>query len=434
MAWGNTERRTSEHRDPAGIVPRFPNQGVPNGVLYSRMMWMKCAPRCGGRALLAVLLLAACVLATVQGAERPEYRRKAERLQELRKEIDQIQSDLASERNRHDRVDRQLSDLDQRIGQMAARLHQIGERIDQTRDRIDDLRKERDRQQQRLAKHKAYLRREILAAQATGRQEYLRLLLNQEDPARIDRMLVYYDYLSHARAKRIGDAVQQLRRLQVVESSLNDELDTLEGLRKERRDERQQLAAQRDKRQALLARINDAIAAKDKRLARLRKNEEQLKGLVDKLQRALADIPDEQLDHKPFAQRKGHLRWPLAGKVEARYGDSRGVGDMRWKGLLIAAPEGTEVHAVSHGRVVFADWLRGVGMLIIIDHGNGYMTLYGHNQSLYKETGEWVQAGEVIATVGASGGQRGSALYFEVRANGKPVNPMAWLGARGGRG
>lgn len=402
-------------------------------VLYSRIMWMKCAFR-GALPRLVAGVLAVLLMGAGQADESPEYERKAERLAELRDEIDRIQSNIAGDRRRHDKLQADLGELDSRIGRVAARTRQLGRRIDRTRERIEELRRQRDQHQQRLSRHKDVLTRQILAAHTSGRQEYLRLLLNQEDPARLDRTLVYYEYLTRARAERIAGAVQQLRRLRMVERSLNDELESLQALLDERAAERESLKAAREKREQVLARIDESIAAKDARLKQLRRDERQLKSLVDQLQRALADIPDEALERAPFGERKGRLQWPLAGRLKARYGTERGVGDMRWQGVLIGAPEGAEVQAVSHGRVVFSDWLRGVGMLIIIDHGGGYLTLYGHNQSLYKETGEWVQAGEVIATVGASGGQRGSGLYFEVRSDGRPVDPLAWLGRSPGRG
>lgn len=397
-------------------------------------MLMKCAFRGRlPRALVAGLLLGSLVV-PANGDDAPEYQRKAQRLEELRQEIDRIQSNLEGQRERQDELQQELGELDSRIGRVAARTRQLGRRIDEARRRVSELRRERDRHQQRLSTHKDVLTRQILAAHTSGRQEYLRLVLNQEDPARLDRVLVYHDYLTRARAERIAGAVQQLRRLQLVERSLNEELSNLQVLLEEREAERKQLQADRARRESLLERIDESITAKDTRLQQLRRDEEQLKSLVGELQRALADIPDEALEREPFGERKGRLRWPLDGDVKARYGASRGVGDMRWRGVLIDAPEGADVKAVSHGRVVFSDWLRGVGMLIIIDHGGGYLTLYGHNQSLYKEAGEWVRAGEVIATVGVSGGQRGSGLYFEVRSEGQPVDPLSWLGPRGNRG
>ncbi|MBA1148948.1 peptidoglycan DD-metalloendopeptidase family protein [Ectothiorhodospiraceae bacterium WFHF3C12] len=396
-------------------------------------MLMKCAFRGAVPRAAAAVVIVALAAGAGRAEDGPEYQRKAERLEQLRSEIDQIQSNLAADRRRQDKLQSELGELDSRIGRVAARTRQLNRRIEETRSRIEGLRRQRDQHQQRLSTHKDVLTRQILAAHTSGRQEYLRLVLNQEDPARLDRVLVYYEYLTRARAERIAGAVQQLRRLRVVEQSLNDELASLQALLDKRDAERDSLRAARNEREQVLARIDEAIAAKDQRLARLRADEQRLKSLVDQLQRALADIPEEALEREPFGQRKGRLDWPLAGELKARYGGNRGVGDMRWQGVVIGAPEGAEVHAVSHGRVVFSDWLRGVGMLIIIDHGGGYLTLYGHNQSLYKETGEWVQAGEVIATVGASGGQRGSGLYFEVRADGRPVDPMAWLGPRRSR-
>jgi septal ring factor EnvC (AmiA/AmiB activator) len=156
--------------------------------------------------------------------------------------------------------------------------------------------------------------------------------------------------------------------------------------------------------------------------------------LLDSLATApgeLSEIDDSGLssdgaEHQPFAKLRGRLNWPSRGKLITRYGSARKVGKLKWQGVNISAPEGTEVRAISHGRVAFSDWLRGFGLLTIIDHGDGYMSLYGGNQSLFKEVGDWVEAGEAIASVGNSGGRQDSALYFEIRHNGKPSNPLKW--------
>ena len=138
------------------------------------------------------------------------------------------------------------------------------------------------------------------------------------------------------------------------------------------------------------------------------------------------DLPTEQGERKAFAGLRGKLKWPSRGRLANRYGSRRKEGKLKWQGVMIKAPEGTEVTAISHGRIAFSDWLRGFGLLTIIDHGDGYMSLYGGNQSLYKEVGDWVEAGDVIASVGNSGGHRETALYFEIRHNGKPTNPLKW--------
>lgn len=167
----------------------------------------------------------------------------------------------------------------------------------------------------------------------------------------------------------------------------------------------------------------------------MQEDERRLQRLLDSLATAPRDnsqtpaegeLASEGTEHTPFLTLRGRLQWPSRGKLTTRYGSARKVGKLKWQGVNIKAPEGTEVHAISHGRVAFSDWLRGFGLLTIIDHGDGYMSLYGGNQSLFKEVGDWVEAGEVIAGVGNSGGRKNSALYFEIRHNGKPTNPLKW--------
>jgi septal ring factor EnvC (AmiA/AmiB activator) len=180
----------------------------------------------------------------------------------------------------------------------------------------------------------------------------------------------------------------------------------------------------------LLAALEREIGAKDRRLKALVEDEARLQRVLATLRRALADLPRGFDAEKPFPTQRGHLPWPASGSVKAAFGARRGVGELKWNGILIAAPEGRAVHAVHRGRVAFADWLRGFGLLMIVDHGDGYMSLYGHNQHLLKEVGEWVEAGEAVASVGASGGRAESGLYFEIRHDGRPVDPVRWLARR----
>ncbi|NNG14001.1 MAG: peptidoglycan DD-metalloendopeptidase family protein, partial [Gammaproteobacteria bacterium] len=151
-----------------------------------------------------------------------------------------------------------------------------------------------------------------------------------------------------------------------------------------------------------------------------------LETLMEGLRDALADVPANAGQRKAFKSQRGRLRLPVRGKITANYGSRRKAGGFRWQGVMIRAKQGADVKAVSHGRVAFADWLRGFGLMVIVDHGDGYMSLYGHNESLYVETGDWVEAGDVVSAVGSSGGQKRAGLYFEIRANGKPTNPLRW--------
>jgi septal ring factor EnvC (AmiA/AmiB activator) len=200
----------------------------------------------------------------------------------------------------------------------------------------------------------------------------------------------------------------------------------VDALLDRQRSQRDALETSRRERGELLADLNRDIHNTKQRLSQLKEDEQSLQELVKRLRRALAEIPSPRGPGKSFAQLKGRLRLPAEGAIAARFGMPRQVGQLKWQGILIDAPDGADVNAVAAGRVVFADWLRGFGLLLIIDHGDGYMSLYGYNQGLHKNVGDSVKAGELIATVGNSGSHSQSGLYFEIRHQGSPVDPLLW--------
>ncbi|MDE2089868.1 MAG: peptidoglycan DD-metalloendopeptidase family protein, partial [Gammaproteobacteria bacterium] len=227
------------------------------------------------------------------------------------------------------------------------------------------------------------------------------------------------------RTARIQTVTAHLDELDTVEAAITRHTSALGRLRASEQDEQRTLEASRRARRQVLAALDAEIHNKGQELERLQRNARALQKLIDSLRRAPANVPAGGA-RTPFAALKGRLPWPANGRVLARYGQPREVGVLKWQGVLIAAPLGGPVRAVWYGRVVFADWLRGLGLLVIVDHGHGYMSLYAHNQNLYVKTGDRVQPGRVIAAVGDSGGARRPALYFEIRDRGRPVNPFRW--------
>lgn len=374
-------------------------------------------------AFLAGLLLAA-------GATAQEYGDQHERLERLRAAIGELEQQLAADREREGGVAAELANLEQRIGDLAGEVAALEREIRARSERIEALEADIAAERERVAGHREHLARELRAAHRAGREGVLRLLLNQQDPDRIDRMLAYYGYLGRARAERIEAALDALADLRALRARREAELADREAAREVHRERLARLQASREERAALLAELRGRIERQGSELARLEEDEAELAELVTRLRRTLQDVPETEAGARPFPASKGALAWPVEGEVLAGFG-SRRSGGVRWTGLLIAGERGEPVRAVAHGRVVFADWLRGLGLLLIIDHGDGYLTLYGRNQSLYREVGDWVAPGEVIAAVGESGGRRRSALYFEVRADGDPVDPVAWLRSRG---
>jgi septal ring factor EnvC (AmiA/AmiB activator) len=346
-------------------------------------------------------------------------------LEQLRQRIGKLQSTLDSAQKTRQALLQELRSTERRIGRAALDLRQVSKALQQQRQRLDRLRSERSDQQRNLAVQQEALRKQVRSAYAMGRQERVKILLNQQDPVMVSRIMVYYDYLNQARIERAREIDRILEMLRRTEAQIALEEGRLLELRKKKENDIQHLELARVGRQEVMTALTADIRSKGKELSGLQTDEKGLQELLQRLRRELAERPVDSVTRKPFRALKGKMKWPSRGVLAARFGADKGSG-LRWDGVVISAQEGSEVRAVYHGRVVFADWLRGFGLLLIIDHGNGYMTLYGHNQALFKETGEWVEAEEPVALVGSSGGRLKTGLYFEVRYEGRPVNPKAW--------
>lgn len=260
-----------------------------------------------------------------------------------------------------------------------------------------------------------------------GRMKKLKLLLNQQDPVRANRIMVYFEYLNRERLDKLDLTKRILQDLGRLDSKERLASQKLSQLVEQKQTEQTRLSDTRATRAALLAELKKEELSKVEKLAQLKQREAALRKLIASLQ--AININDDISDvgtspGKPFAQQKGSLKWPVRGRLSKKFGSWRGGG--LWDGVLINTKEGAEVHAVTRGRIVYADWLKGYGLLVIIDHGSDYMTLYAFNQSLYKEEGDWVSQGDVIAAVGKSGGRSQAGLYFGIRKKGKPLNPVKW--------
>jgi septal ring factor EnvC (AmiA/AmiB activator) len=259
----------------------------------------------------------------------------------------------------------------------------------------------------------------------SGREEFVKLLLSQESPATLGRMLVYYDYFNRARSERIATVATELAALAALAAEAREVEAELERLQAAQAAELAAQEAARAARRRAIAELETSIASGGGEIEKLRGEEQRLAALVIELGELLAGFPRDS--EEPFATLKGRLPWPVQGRLSRSFGQPRGGGALRWNGVMLAAEVGTPVRAVYHGRVAFSDWLPGLGLLVIVDHGDGYMSLYGHNEALLKEPGDWVTPGEAIAQVGDTGGQTGPALYFEIRHRGAPVDPRPWV-------
>ncbi len=354
----------------------------------------------------------------------------SDKLEQLRQQIKTLRTELNSDQERKQDLQSQLRSTETRIGKVAALLRGLKRQLRKQNRELNKLNKRRKQLRANLQTQRVNLARQIRAAYAIGQQEYIKILLNQQDPAAVSRTMTYYDYFNAARLERIQSIDARLTDLQTVEKKIINKTAKLKQNRREQSQEKSQLEKNRGRRSEVLAKLSQQMQIKGKRLSLMLEDQRRLQRLLNRLADEPTDFAPnlitEQGERKAFARLRGKLAWPSRGRLTNRYGSRRKVGKLKWQGVMIKAPEGTDVSSISHGRVAFSDWLRGFGLLTIIDHGDGYMSLYGGNQSLYKEVGDWVEAGEVIASVGNSGGNKNTALYFEIRHKGKPTNPLKW--------
>ncbi|MCG8434356.1 MAG: peptidoglycan DD-metalloendopeptidase family protein [Gammaproteobacteria bacterium] len=356
-----------------------------------------------------------------------EAEKKQAELEQLRERIQSVRTQLYGDIGKRDEVTQQLRATEREAGKIAAELRELDIDIDYKQLNLESLRREQGQTETELAKHSGVLARQVRSAYATGRQERIKLLLNQEDPAVFGRVVTYYDYLNRARAVRIETVKNHLTRLAELEALIDKELTELADLRNQRQSTLIRLERSRDERAGVLASLEASIRNRNIELERLRADEQSLAELIGTLQEVFADIPAQLDDLSAFSDLRGSLPWPSDGRIVNNFGEPRvQEGQLRWQGVMIAAEPGSAVRAISRGRVAYADWLPHYGLLMVIEHGDGYMSLYGHNQSLYKELGDWVEAGEVIASIGDSGGQTRTALYFEIRHGRVPLDPRRW--------
>lgn len=376
----------------------------------------------------AIILLFVCATFISQADELSvtEREQKTAELQQLRDRIRALREELTTQQQQKHRESTRLEKIEKQIAKSARQIKKLAGQLDDKHRELKNLQQQKTQIEKRLARQRDLLARQIRTAYMIGRQEYLKLLLNQENPAVIGRTMTYYDYFHRARSHNINEALQTLTRLEEVKATIKLKTVQLEKLRDEQLQAKTSLEETYRQRSDILAALEAEIKTKDQKLQRLSEDESNLQTLLREIRVIMPSLLTETDKRETFAKKRGRLFWPVKGHVEKLFGKARQAAHISWNGVIIDSPEGREVRAVSHGRVAYADWLRGYGMLIIIDHGDGYMTLYGHNQAIFKETGDWVEEGEVIGSVGRSGGQEQSGLYFEIRHQGKPTNPVQW--------
>ena len=345
-------------------------------------------------------------------------------LTRIQAEISMVSGNIARVEKEQSALLAQLADIEKHYGRTVASLNTLHKQIALKQQKLVALRVESEALRAEVREQNRGLGGQIKAAYAMGHKEKLKLMLNQQDPALSSRMMVYYDYLNNARLNKLALIRHASKRINELEQEKQQEAEQLEQQFKLVQAEQATLADTRSQRKSVLARLDKEYSSSKLKLDQLQEGERRLQRLVQELQQAEITQAFEPGPAKPFVNLQGQLPWPVKGQIVKRFGSLR--LESRWDGVLIAANEGTEIHAVSKGRVVFADWFRGYGLLAIIDHGNGFMTLYAFNQSLYKAVGDYVAPGDIIATVGKSGGRSRAGLYFGIRRKGKPVDPVRW--------
>ena len=370
------------------------------------------------------LLIALCLCPAPAGAQpdaataEVELDRVRERIRALEQQVKRSVSD------RGESV-RALRKAELAAAKARKDLKALADQVQQTGKRLQALQADEQRRRQELLGEQAALAQQIRLAYMNGREEWLRLLLSQQDPVSAGRQLVYYGYLTEQRSSVIDGVRDTLAELAATALAVAAEGERLAALEVSQREQLAELEAARAERATLVARLEQQIKGSQGEISQLTQQADDLQALVEELRLAMAEI--ELAGSAAFGKEKGQLPWPTDGKILHSFGQSRADGRLRWEGTLLKASSGAEVRAVHNGRVIFADWLNGMGLLMILEHGDGYMTLYGHNQDLVREVGDWVVPGEVLGHVGDSGGQSEAGLYFEIRKNGKPINPKAWL-------
>ena len=295
------------------------------------------------------------------------------------------------------------------IGAVQQRIRNIQQQLKQQQTELQSLQLQRQQLDTARQNQKKLIEQQVLAVYQLAITEKIKVLLNQQQPDKIYRALTYYDYFNQARSEQISQYLNIISELNTLESRILKKTETLTTAKQELDKARQSLLASQLLRRQNLAKINSAIKNNDQQLKQATKDRTELERILAAVEQSLANLSIPG-DYSPFAELKGKLSWPVTGKPSNRFGYKRNNSGLHWQGLAIPATEGSKVQAIHSGRIVFADWLRGSGLLIIIDHGDGYMSLYAHNQSLLKAIGDWVNPGDIIATVGNSGGQQRRAI------------------------
>jgi septal ring factor EnvC (AmiA/AmiB activator) len=365
------------------------------------------------------------LLALLSPGAAAQQNASPQELKRLESAVTSLQRELGQYRGEQHKLQSQLRSNEVTIGQLSAQIRANSNKQYALKQELAALRTRRNKLQQSRDSQQALIAAQMRSAYQLGHEKTLKVLLNQEDPALISRAMTYVNYFNKARLLEIERFTNTIDELQNLEPAIEKKAGLLQQTGQQLLAEKDNLRQQQQAREQTLASLSQTIKSKDAKLQQTKKERDQLESLLNTVEDVATTFATMD-DAKPFASRKAKMQWPAKGKIVNRFGSRRQHGGLQWQGVEIRAEGGNRVTAIHHGRVVFADWFGGQGLLMIIDHGDGYMSLYGHNRSLLRQTGDWIRTGETIATVGDSGGRSSTGLYFEIRHKGKAHNPANW--------
>jgi len=343
------------------------------------------------------------------------------KLSGVQKAIAKQQSNIFDTNKQRSSLEQQLKTDDLAIAKVAKAINKIERDLSKTQAKISKLTKEKQQLSKAKKQQEGLLAQQLRSAYTTGQYDYLKLLLNQDQSEKIQRTISYYQYLNQARTKEIDNFQVTIAQLLKVSTEHQIQIEHLQQLKRTQQQQDSQLRTNKTQRSKTLTKLSRKLLSSQQQLNKLKAEENNLNQALNKL----AAIIQAEVSLSGLSKLKHKLSWPVKGRISHRFG-TRKQGYLKWKGVLISAPISRQVQTIHNGTVLFSDWLKGYGLLTVIDHGNGYMSLYAHNQTLLKSVGDRVETGEPIALVGQSGGLEQSGLYFEIRHLGKALNPKLW--------
>jgi septal ring factor EnvC (AmiA/AmiB activator) len=371
--------------------------------------------------ILSSLIFAGFSLAADTTNNERSQQQNTSQLNDVQQAIAEQESNIFKTNKNRANLEQQLKNDDLAIAKAAKAISDTDQQLNVTNRKITALSKEKQQLTAQKKRQERLLAQQLRSAYTSGQHNYLKLVLNQDKSEKIQRTISYYQYLNKARIKEIDKFEATITQLMQVTTQHQEQVAKLKILKVNQQQQEQSLSKNKNKRSKTLASLSKKLLSSKQKLAKLKAEETNLTAALQKLTALIR----AEIDLMGLSKLKRRLSWPVKGRLLRSFG-SRKQGYLKWKGVLLGAPIGRQVQTIHNGTILFSDWLKGYGLLIVIDHGNGYMSLYAHNQTLLKSVGDRVETGEPIALVGQSGGQDQAGLYFEIRHQGKAVNPKLW--------